>query len=409
METARRVRPHRGLVTAAVIAAALASFGHAAIARAQAWSTRTPLPAPTGSYAVGTDVFRVVDSTRATSRSIRTRPLTVQRWYPAQRGTGTEAAPYLAEPLLLDSMQHNGYLDLKPEEMREWRDVRLAARLGAHAAEQTDARGWPVVVLAHGLGVARAHYSALAQELASHGYVVLTIDHPIGGFTIAPDGRLLRPGVDSLHYPEHPFASIVRDWAIDDALVVRRAAALGRRGAPPAGVVPIDTGRVGAIGHSLGGAAALQACLSQPLFDACADMDGAMFGDVETSGVGKPILVLLSEPDRRGRPPARDSAEVARRANFARIGRERDSAWTSICALQRGAPCFVTKLIGTGHFSFSDAPFQIPSQLRDVGATLTPAAMHGAISERMLDFLDHFLRGAPLRVLQPGMSSVRAR
>jgi len=138
-------------------------------------------------------------------------------------------------------------------------------------------------------------------------------------------------------------------------------------------------------------------------------MDGDVFGDVETSGIGKPILVLLSRPDHRGRPPARDSADSTRRQEFARMGRERDSTWRAICARQRGAPCFVVKLVGTAHFSFSDAPFQMPSQLRDVGATLTPAMMHRAMVDRVLDFLNHELRGRPLRVLEPGMKQVQFR
>lgn len=403
------MKGHRGSIWVLVVTALVESACLAPTLRAQPWVMRTPLPRPTGAYPVGTDVFRIVDSSRATSRSIRTRPLTVQRWYPARRGGRAATVPYLPEPALLDSMLRHRYLDLEPDEMRGWSTVRLTARPAAPAATPPDRRGWPVVVLSHGLGVARAHYSSLAQELASRGYVVLTIDHPIGGFTLAPDGRLLRPGIDSLHYPERPLVSIVRDWAMDDALVVRRAATLAREN-PAAGVlVPVDTARVAAIGHSLGGAAALQACLSEPLFDACADMDGDPFGDVETKGVGKPILVLLSEPDRRVRPPPRDSAEAARRAEFARMGRERDSMWTSICALQRGTSCFVAKLLGTGHFSFSDAPFQMPSQLRNVGATLTPTEMHRAISARIVEFLDHSLSGAPLRLLGPGVTGVPIR
>ena len=397
-----------GLRVSALVTAGLVLVTFTSHAAAQPWSARTPLPPPTGAYPVGTDVFHIVDSSRATSRSIRTRPITVQRWYPARPGSG-EPAPYLAERSLLDSMMRAGYLDLRPDEMSGWRDVRLPSRLGARAAAPPTPRGWPVAVLSHGLGAARAHYSALAQELASHGYVVLAIDHPIGGFTLAPDGRVLRPGVDSLHYPASPLASVVRDWAIDDALVVRRAAALASSGSASAGAVVIETTRAAAIGHSLGGAAALQACLAQPLFDACADMDGDVFGDVEARGIAKPILVLLSQPDHRGRPPARDSAESARREAFARMGRERDSTWTAICARQDGAPCHVVKLVGTAHFSFSDAPFQMPRQLRDVGATLTPAEMHRATAERLLDFLDHELRGRPLRVLEQGLKEVRLR
>jgi dienelactone hydrolase len=391
------------------IVAALTIAAGARSAAAQAWSTRAPLPQPTGRHAVGTVVLHVVDSSRATSRSIRTRPLTVQAWYPARAGTGTDDVRYLAEPGLLDSMESVGYLDLKPVEMRGWADVRVDARARATSAAPPDARGWPVVVLSHGMGVARAHYTAIAEELASHGYVVLAIDHPIGGFTLAPDGRVLRPGADSLHYPERPLASIVRDWARDDALVVRRAAMLLGQEAGGRAVVQLDTTRVAAIGHSLGGAAALQACLSQPLFDACADMDGDAFGDVETERIGKPILVLLSQPDHSHRSPPRDSAEAAQRERFAQMGRERDSTWTAICARQGDAPCYVAKLIGTGHFTFSDAPFQIPTELQGVGATLSPDAMYRATTRRLLAFLDSTLRGEPTRLLERGVHAVQPR
>src|SRR2546425_1025709 len=67
----------------------------------------------------------------------------------------------------------------------------------------------------------------------------------------------------------------------------------------PSGPFPVGVTTVhGTLGHSLGGAAALEACVSQALLRACADMDGYPFGDVEQQGVGRPFLVLLSQPDR---------------------------------------------------------------------------------------------------------------
>jgi dienelactone hydrolase len=292
---------------------------------------------------------------------------------------------------LLDAMVRDGYLDLDSATIRDWSRIRLAARQDAHPATPSSARGWPVLVFSHGLGVAGMNYAAIVQELASHGYVVLAIDHPIGGFTLDPNGQLLRPGSDSLHYPDRPIISMVRDWAIDDALVLRRAATLLR--APSASPVrlDLDTTRAGVAGHSLGGAAALEACRAPSPFVACADMDGAPFGDVETRGVGKPILVLLSEPDRRHEPPPRDSAESARRRRFLEMGRERDSSWSAICARQRGVRCDVVKLRGTGHFSFSDAPFQLPSQLHAVGATLSPLEMYRTVTRRLLGFFGQAL------------------
>jgi len=160
-----------------------ASLVFPALAQSPDWKHREPLPAPTGSHQVGTAVAHFTDSSRGTSRHITVRPLTVQLWYPAQSATG-RGASYLHEPGLLDSMIQRGYLDLHADDMRGWADVRLRAHLDAVPADPPEPTGWPVVVLSHGLGVARAHYSALSEELASHGYVVLAIDHPIGGFTL---------------------------------------------------------------------------------------------------------------------------------------------------------------------------------------------------------------------------------
>jgi hypothetical protein len=159
------------------------------------------------------------------------------------------------------------------------------------------------------------------------------------------------------------------------------------------------------LGHSLGGAAALQACRDVTAFRACADMDGAAVGDVERDGVGKPVLVLLSQPAPPAVPP-KDSAERARREAFARMGAERDSAWLAIIGRHPDVPAYVTKLRGTGHFTFSDAPFLIPAQLRATGSTRGAAEAQALVVDHLTAFFDHFLRGAPLRRLQRGLSGV---
>lgn len=378
------------------------------VAQAPDWSRHEPLPAPSGHLSVGVTTVRLVDSSRTTSRHVTIRPLTAQVWYPANGTPPGSSAPYLTEAGLLDSMMARRYLELNPDEMRGWSAIQVAAVSDAQPAAPPSSRGWPVLVLSHGLGVARAHYSALSQELASHGYVVATLDHPLGGFTLGPDGAVLTPGVDSvpLHYGDHPLASVVRDWAFDAAFVIRGLAHRARRGLLPLAGLALDTTRVGMLGHSLGGAAALQACGAVPLFQACGDMDGYPFGDAESRGIGRPFLVLLSQPDHDTRPPPRDSAEAAARERLAQMGRERDSTWAAVCAHDQREPCFVVKLKGTGHLSFSDAPFQAPSLLRDVGATLPPGRQHRLIADTVLEFFDHFLREQPLRSLSPGTRSI---
>jgi hypothetical protein len=88
------------------------------------------------------------------------------------------------------------------------------------------------------------------------------------------------------------------------------------------------------------------------------------------------------------------------------MGRERDSTWRAIAERHAQVPSFIVKLRGTGHFSFSDAPFVMPSQLRGTGSTLSARESYARIVSRLADFFDHFLRGLPLRWLSPGLVTV---
>ena len=380
------------------------------IAQQSEWSTILPLPRSSGPYSVGTATLRFVDTAALSSRTRLVRPITVRAWYPAVAGTGTGPAPYMSDPALLDSMIANKYLDEPESEMRGWKDLRLAARLAAKPAVSQTRTGWPVVTFSHGFGVSSIHYASLIQELASRGYVVLAVDHPNGGFALAPDGSLLLPGRDSLRVrrradslddsPDSTLAWLTKTWAREGALAVRRAAYFAVRAAG-GWRLRLDTTRVAMIGHSIGGAAALEACRDQRIISVCVDMDGQPFGDVEALGVGKPFLVLLSQPARIT-IPSKDSAEARHREEFAKMGRERDNLWTAIIALHPNVPSFVVSIEGTGHMTFSDAPFQLPSQLKDVGATLSPRDMDALVKSYLLDFLDHFLQGKAMG-LKPGL------
>lgn len=397
---------HRRFTVVACIASLLALSAPSMSGQAVEKSGVMTLPRPTGPWAVGTVVASLTITPVLSGGERLVRPINIQLWYPARRTARTTRATYV-EPALLDSMVAAGYLDTPVARIRGWANVRLDAWLAARPAPAPRSQGWPVLVLLPGMGVARAQYSALSQELASHGYAVLLLDNPYAGFALAPDGRLLQAGGDSLRARmsaasttfnlDSAFALRVRLSAGDaDSVVLfaaRRAATSAARDWPK-----LDTTRVGILGHSLGGAAALEACRASSLFRACADMDGAAGADAASRGVTKPFLVLLSEPAPARQPPA-DSAEANRRRRFAQVGRERDSTWAAIRDIHSDVPSFVLKLVGTAHFSFSDAPFTMPEQLVGVGVSLTPVQQFDRMRRPLLAFFDHFIRGEPLRDL----------
>ncbi|HVT37642.1 MAG TPA: alpha/beta fold hydrolase [Gemmatimonadaceae bacterium] len=383
--------------------------GLRAAAQVGAAGAGAPLPAPSGPHALGTVAFRLVDTAELSSRTRLIRPLAVRVFYPAVAGTGNGPVPYV-DGNLLDSMAANKYLEEPEAEMRDWKSIRLAARRDAKPEAPPIHAGWPVVIFSHGFGVSSAHYAALGQELASRGYVILSVDHPYGGFALAPDGSLLVPGRDSLRLRrrvdslddsvDSTLAWLVKRWAHEGVLAVRRAAAFAVD-ARPGWRLRLNTTRVAMIGHSLGGAAALQACRDEPMIRACIDMDGQPVGDVERFGVGKPFLTLLSQPARRTTSP-KDSAEARQRQEFAAMGRARDSMWTAIMARHPDVPSFVIAIEGTGHMTFSDAPFELPAQLVGVGATLRPAEAYSLVIGYVVAFLDHVLRGRA-STLKPGL------
>lgn len=360
-------------------------------AQSDQWAAPRPLPLPSGRYGVGLRMLQLTDSSRPSSRRVRVRPLAVSVMYPTGQPAHGGAA-YIDDAAILDSMIAHHYLDLEPADIRSWSQVRIVAQPDAPALKPPEPGGWPAVVLSHGAGVSRFQYTTLAQELASRGYVVIAIDHPGGGFLVSRDFGVIAFDSDSLPYETTPLKSAVRDWAADAVFVVRRVAELPADSPAAPFRLAIDTNRVGMMGHSLGGAAALQGCRSEPLIRACVDLDGYPFGEAETEGVSRPFLTLLSEPGRRKKPAPTDSAALEHARRFRRMGRERDSLWASIRARHRKVPSLVLKLVGAGHMSFSDAPFVAPSLLRDVGATVDAYVASRRVLRHVDPFFDRYLR-----------------
>ena len=173
-----------------------------------------PVLAALGAHPVGVRTLSLVDpgridvlnSTEA-ALAFYDRPLPVEMWYPAARGT----LPGTAYHTLL-------------------RDGHRAITL--HGAACRDARRadacFPLVILSHGYPGNRMLMSHLGENLASKGYVVTSIDH-----------------TDSTYADKAAFASTLYNRPLDTAFVL------------DAMVDHADTSRTAIIGYSMGGYGAL--------------------------------------------------------------------------------------------------------------------------------------------------------
>jgi predicted dienelactone hydrolase len=175
------------------------------------------MPARSGTYAVGHDTISIPDPSTG-------KTITADLWYPAADGAQGSFARY--------SLLPTAYFDSK---------------VAIEDAPIHSAGGFPFVVYSHGSGGQSFVASFLTEDLASHGYVVLSANHD--GNTAADQllGNSVSQDVNDFLRPNVVKAEI--DWAL--------AQSSGKASAYPALKGAIDEARIGLVGHSYGGYTAL--------------------------------------------------------------------------------------------------------------------------------------------------------
>ena len=258
--------------------------------------TTTPLspsllPEPTGDLAIGVRTIPSV-SPAATTRV----------WYPARSGTGSGAAIYLSSKAAVAYGLTNKPL----------KGVLTRAYVNARPATTREARA--AVVLMPGWGNPMALSTALAQDLASNGYVVVTVDPTLG----TEDGSRLPAD------PSNPAQRL-------DQIAAALKFVTGPNVAKIVG--PVDPNKVAVGGHSIAGAIAFQAGLADARVHAVFDLDGWLHGPALKTPVRVPALMI--------------DASGLDAASKAIIGR---------------TPTAVTvKLAGATHLDVTDLPCLLPA------------------------------------------------
>lgn len=159
---------------------------------------------------------------------------------------------------------------------------------------------YPTVLFSPGLGNSRLLYSALAQTLSSHGFTVLTIDHPYDASIVSyPDGTFVLAANISTD------AQITRALAIRTADVSFIVKSLQQHTQPLLNVLAPNSKHILIFGHSLGGATALSALLANPtLISGGINLDGAIFGPGLSQPTHRPLLLFGREGKNQSTDPS---------------------------------------------------------------------------------------------------------
>ena len=183
-----------------------------------------PALAAFGGHAVGVRTLDVVDpgridilATTAAEAPRYDRPLTLEVWYPAA---------------LPEGVAEGGTYEVVT---RDGTPAQLTGRAIRDAEPAADAGPYPLVVLSHGYPGNRFLLAHFGENLASKGYVVVSIDH-----------------TDSTYLDQAAFASTLYNRPLDQLFVVDE---MDRRSAAGVGFLGglIDASRTGIIGYSMGG------------------------------------------------------------------------------------------------------------------------------------------------------------
>jgi predicted dienelactone hydrolase len=242
-----------------------------------------------------------------------------------------------------------------------------------------------VLVYSHGAGSHRGEATILVQELVSHGYVVVTVDHTYDGYSEFPDGRLSVP-LDRSFTPWDSTCDV--RFVVDriEELAAGRNPDAARRPLPAGLGAALDLRRIGMAGWSKGATATALVMHEDRRVRAGLALDGPMQSVPAVAGTDRPFMIMTAEFNRAAEPSV-------------------EEFWSQL----RGWRLNV-QADGAAHSSYLDHQWLVPQLARIIGmsdeelagwvGTLDPARAVRIQQAYPLAFFDLHLRGPRQRLLE---------
>lgn len=305
------------------------------------------LPAPRGPHPVGRTLVDWKDNRR-------NRELMVFIWYPTASGASGRHSEYI--PRAWGQLEARNMTPIPAKRLQE---IQVSAIEDPPVAPGA----MPVLVMLPGMGRISAHYTTLAEDLASFGYLVVGVT-PTGSSDVVafPDGPVVWGSEEAQVATFNDRAKaqeLVTIWAGDSSFALDQLARDSRF------ANHIQANKIGIFGHSFGGNVTAHSLQLDARFARAAVLDSAFFGE-PIRALDKPLLIFECDTTN-----------------------ERD--WKAVCEVDR-ASCSTIRFPGARHMNFSDAGV-LPSRFPLPKSVLMLGNVEGApflrdVSDRLRSFFD---------------------
>lgn len=237
-----------------------------------------------------------------------------------------------------------------------------------------DLEKFPLLLFSPAAGTTRLFYTAMAQQVASSGYTVVTIDHPYDSDIVVFPGNTTVLGLDFTD-DQIPLLVDTRakdiSFVLDQFILPNSTLAIRHPCKKP-------TSKVAVFGHSLGGAAAAEAMLFDERLVGGLNLDGTFFGDVVEKGLDRPFFIF-----------AHDGKNLTTDPSW-------EAIWPKLTGWKREF-----MLADSAHYTFSDLPDVIsvlgfggmlPSEAGEILGSIDGARALNIVTTYVASFFDWVLK-----------------
>ena len=359
------------------------------------------LPKPTGKHLVGSQYihFKTNQDEIITSKIGDKRELMIKVWYPSKTSNnrenylneGDKAGFALKYGLPLSTFNYLKYVETNTYKNAEIVNKKI-----------------PVLIFSHGYYSKANGYYALLEEIVSHGYIVLAINH-----TYESTGSLF-PN-NNIKFYNNEYNSVLndekmasmawtidqtyrntKDWdkrhkAIENGLKNYSAAIINDRWSDDIISVinkleewnettflkdNLDMQKIGVFGHSQGGTAAGESIIKDTRVKAAISLDGVQWGKMIDTILPKPFAVVSSDWPNSHPDLNQHAFHNGSVTDF-----------------------YNAKILNSGHSNFMDIPLMINLKLVNEAGSIPPKKATQITADFVLNFFDKYLKNQPNDIL----------